>query len=69
MKKRTFLIERIIREIKGLKVDELVELNTKLKQMGLPPLPPLETAGVPAKLKPSPPSLTNSAVAKPEEQR
>lgn len=64
---RNAKIERLVRQIKALKVDELVQLNNRLKELGLPPLPPTEAVGVPVKPKSGPPSLSNAAAAKPKE--
>lgn len=61
-------IERLVRQLRQLKVDELVELNNRLKELGLPPLPPVEPVGVPVKPKSGPPTLSNAAAAKPEER-
>jgi hypothetical protein len=60
---KTAKIERIVNQIRRLKVDELVLLNRRLKELGLPPLPPVETAGVPVRPKGTPPSLSAAAVA------
>lgn len=62
-------IERIVRQIRALKVDELVALNARLKELGLPPLPPAETVGAPVKPKSSPPTLSSAATVKLEEER
>lgn len=60
-------IERIVNQIRHLKVDELVLLNRRLKELGLPPLPPMETAGVPVSPKGTPPGLSAAATAELEE--
>lgn len=60
-------IERIVNQIRRLRVDELVLLNKRLKELGLPPLPPVEHAGVPVKPKGAPPSLSAAAAAEIEE--
>lgn len=61
-------IERLVRQIKALKVDELQQLNSRLKELGLPPLPPMEAVGVPVKPKSGPPTLSNAAAAELEER-
>ena len=50
-------INRLVKMIKRLSVADLIELNKKLKDMGIPPL---EGSGIPVKPKPSPPSLPDA---------